>query len=378
MYSITIKPRTHVDHLRTLAEYWHISELAKQRLEWLIFYETIANHDATVTASYFGISTKTFHKWKTRFNPKVIQSLEDRSRAPIKTRSWEVTPEQEQRIIKLRNDTFRRWGKVKLKVLYEQQYKQEISTWKIELVIRKHKLYPDPKEQVKLSKRRKLASSKVRIHQARQAGIQGPLWHIDSIVIWWYGVRKVIFTALEDSSRLAFARVYTSSTSAHATDFLNRLVYLSHGNIKVIHSDNGSEFEKTFVHACKQLSISQIYSRVRTPKDNPQLERFNRTLQDEWLSDSEVGLDEILAANLDLTKWLITYNSIRPHQSLAYKTPLSYAQAYFPQVLPMTPASTDTCNYWYNKRVLPRRTMGSFFSTIFFKREGTILLRFKL
>lgn len=328
------------DHWRDLAQHWHLSDAAKQKLEWMIFYYSLGHENASVTAAYFGVSRKTFHKWKSRFDPKLIQSLEEESRAPIKRRAWEVTRRQEQRIIKLRNQSKCKWGKAKLKIIYFQKYQENISTWKIERVIRKHNLYPDPVEQKKKAKRVKLASKKTRIHQARKTGIPGPLWHADTVSFWWYGVRRVIFTALEDTSRLAFARVYASGTSTQSVDFLNRLVYLSRGNIKVIHSDNGGEFAKNFISACKQLNIKQIYSRNRTPKDNPQLERFNRTLQEEWLAYSQVGLDEIQEANHDLTEWLVEYNSVRPHQSLDYKTPLAYAATYFPKVLPMSPART--------------------------------------
>jgi len=341
MSGITIQPRSQADHWRALAQYWHISPSAKERLEWLIFYYSIGSQDATTTARYFGISRKTFYKWKSRFNPKVIQSLEEKSRAPIKRRTWMVTKGEEVRIKKLRTDTKCKWGKAKLKVLYCQKYEADISTWKIERVIRKHRLYPDPKEHDKQTKKHKSASKKIRIHQARKQGLTGPLWHVDTIIIWWYGQRRVIFTGLEDTSRLAFARVYANGTSTQAVDFLNRLVYLSHGNIKVIHHDNGGEFAKSFIPACKQLNIQQVYSRARTPKDNPQLERFNRTVQDEWLDYSEVGLDEITPANHDLTNWLVEYNYIRPHQALDYQTPLAYASTHFPNVLPMTPASTD-------------------------------------
>lgn len=340
MSGFSIQHRSQAEHWRDLADYWHVSEAAKQRLEWLIFYYSIGNQDATKTAGYFGISTKTFHKWKARFNPQVIQSLEEKSRAPVKRRTWEVTKREEQRIIRLRNETKRKWGKAKLKTLYQRKYGENISTWKIERVVRKHHLYPDPAEQEKKAKRLKLASKKTRIHQARKAGISGPLWHVDTVVVWWYGVRRVIFTALEDTCRLAFARVYAGGTSVQAVDFLNRLVYLSRGNIRVVHSDNGGEFAKSFITACERLNIKQIYSRVRTPKDNPMLERFNWTIQQEWLDYSEVGLDEIDAANHDLTEWLVEYNSVRPHQALDYKTPLAYAAAYFPKVLPMSPAST--------------------------------------
>jgi transposase InsO family protein len=64
------------------------------------------------------------------------------------------------------------------------------------------------------------------------------------------------------------------------------------------------------------LGIQQVFSRPHTPKDNPALEKFNHTVQREWLDFSAIGLDDIDEANSDLTEWLIKYNSIRPHQAL--------------------------------------------------------------
>lgn len=305
----------------------------------MIFYQTVGEKNAARTAAYFGISRKTFHQWKKRFDPHRIQSLEEHSRAPKKKRAWEVTGEEEQHIRDLRS-RYMKYGKKKLKVLYAQEYHTKISTWKIERVVRKHHLYPDPISQKKRTWRMKRRNSKLktRIHELRKEGYQGTLWHTDSIVIWWYGARRVIFTALEDRTKIGYARVYKTNSSRKATDFLKRLIYLSSGDITIIHSDNGSEFAGEFETACQELGIQQVYSRVRTPKDNPSLERFNWTVQDEWLSLSEVGLDELPEANQDLTDWLIEYNNHRPHEALDYQTPLAYA--YKNDVLPMTPART--------------------------------------
>jgi hypothetical protein len=46
------------------------------------------------------------------------------------------------------------YGKKKLKVFYEREYSEEISTWKIERVIRKRKLYPDQKRAEKTARKR--------------------------------------------------------------------------------------------------------------------------------------------------------------------------------------------------------------------------------
>lgn len=342
MYQIAIKPRNKYDKWRNLANYWKISSKAKERLEWMIFYYTVGNTNSRFTAKYFGISEKTFWKWKARFNPKFIQSLEEKSKAPKTKRVWTVTNLEEKRIVDLRRK-YLKYGKAKLKILYQNIYKENISTWKIERVIRKNNLYPDPGEHKKKLKRLKLKSlkPKLRIHEFKKTKPDITIWHTDSVTIWWYGERRVIFTAIEDTTKLAFARVYQTHSSRQAKDFLQRLVYLTGGKLKIIHSDNGGEFEGEFKVACQNLKILQVYSRVRTPKDNPSLERFNWTIQDEWLSLSEVGLDDINEANIDLTNWLIEYNFKRPHQTLDYKTPIQYALLTKPEVLPMSPAKTQ-------------------------------------
>jgi len=304
----------------------------------------VGKRNVTLTATHFGISRKTVHKWLKRFNPKQIQSLEEVSKRPKKLRGWEVSEKQEKRIVELRKQNIK-YGKVKLKVLYQKKYKETISTWKIERVIRKHKLFPDISEYKKKLKKRKrgLNNPKIRIHNLKKSGFNpdpGVLWHTDSIIIYWYNQRRVIITAIEEKTKLAVARVYSTGSSRQAKDFLERLMFLTGSDIKIIHSDNGSEFAGEFEKACKDLKVVQIYSRVKTPQDNPSVERFNRTLQDEWLDLSEVGLDEIRESNQDLTNWLIKYNFQRPHQTLDYLTPIEYANKHYFKVLPMYPAST--------------------------------------
>jgi transposase-like protein len=320
-----------------------LSSKAQEKLEWIIFYNTIAKENAFNTASYFGINPKTFHKWKKRFNEKNLSSLEEHRRSPVKKRTWMVTFEEESNIKDLRKKNME-FGKAKLKVLYKREYGKKISTWKIERVVRKYNLYPDPVKHDYQVEKRKNLKAKIRINtvkeQLKQIREFGFLWHIDAIIIWWYGQRRIIFTAIEEITKIAFARIYKTNTSGFAEDFLKRLMYLADGKVNIMHQDNGSEFKGAFERACETLGILQIYSRPYTPKDNPALEKFNDTIQREWLALSEVGLDDIDEANKDLTKWLIKYNSYRPHQALDYKTPLEYAQENFFQVLPMWSART--------------------------------------
>lgn len=139
---------------RKQADLVGLSPPARLRLEWMIFFETAGQKNAYVTAAHFGIAPKTFYKWQTRFDNGKVKQLEAQSTRPIKTRRWEVTLVEESRIKQLRLARIH-YGKKKLKKLYSSKYGETISTWKIERVIRKHDLYPDPIQQEKNRKKLK-------------------------------------------------------------------------------------------------------------------------------------------------------------------------------------------------------------------------------
>ncbi|MCD6391051.1 MAG: transposase family protein [Dehalococcoidia bacterium] len=77
-------------------------------------------------------------------------------------------------------------------------------------------------------------------------------------------------------------------------------------------TDNGSEFSRAFETAIARLGIQRYFSRVKTPKDNPEIERFNETLEYEWLYNFNLSLDPE-EFNPRLTERLIEYNFHRPH-----------------------------------------------------------------
>ena len=114
-------------------------------------------------------------------------------------------------------------------------------------------------------------------------------------------------------------------------------MYLINGDIKNIQTDNGSEFQKYFDRACERLNLIRYYSRVRTPKDNAVCERFNRTLQDEFINLGNFHSDPEIF-NQKLTEWLIEYNFHRPYTFLNYETPIDFNN--LTKVLLMCPSGT--------------------------------------
>ena len=320
-----------------------LSSQAQLKLEWIIFYYTVGKEHATNTATHFGITRKTLHKWLKRFDETRPETLEENSRAPHKTQERDITSVQRIRIIRLRKKHLR-WGKMKLQKLYKKEHGEYISSWKIQKVIEEKKLYFDKTKQRKQQKKRKQAqiNSKKRITTFVKEHKAHHLWHVDTVLLTLStGGYRYLLTAIDDVSKLAYARLYPTHSSKQAADFLKRLHYLTEGEIINLHHDNGTEFEKDFKKACEALSLPQWYSRVRTPKDNAVLERFNRTIQEEFVEMAYSGIEDIKAFNQELTEWLVEYNSIRPHEALDYLTPLEYIDTYLnTRVLPMSSSHT--------------------------------------
>ncbi|HIE29836.1 TPA: hypothetical protein EYP66_21410 [Candidatus Poribacteria bacterium] len=332
---------------RKVAELMKLSSRTKNRLEWIIYYETKAQKNASFTARHFGISRKTFYKWYHRFqNGNNYRGLEDEDKTPKHVRTWEVTPTEEQRIITLKKQYIRtlkkqyiRWGKKKIALLYQQEYEQDISSWKVQRVIEKHKLYYHPQKTAKIRRKRQRAQSKKRLTELHKKRYPSFLICLDVIVVYWNGLKRYIFTAIDYVSKLAFARMYQTKSSYNGQDFLRRLHYLLDGKIFNAGHDNGSEFEKLFKQECQRLNIPQWYSRPRTPKDNPVNEKFNQTLKQEFLELANFT-PEINLFNQQLTEWLIVYNFKRPHQALNYQTPIQFTEKTL-KVLPMWSSSAS-------------------------------------
>jgi transposase InsO family protein len=330
---------TKYERWRKMAKAKGLSREALLRLEWIIYYHTTAQRNARLTCRHFGIAPKTFYKWFDRFDEINFHKLEDESRAPRNTRQKEYTSSQYLRIIELRKQ-YIRYGKMKLLKLYQAKYPEDnnITSWKVQCIIEKAKIYYHPQKQARINRKRVLSQKRKKITDLKMKRSKGFLLCLDTVTIYWMGRKRYIVTAIDKWTKVAFARMYTTHSSYNARDFLYRLHFLLDGKIDNIQTDNGSEFKKYFDQGCEKLRLPHYHSRVKTPKDNPDNERFNRTLQEEFIDLGNMTYDTELF-NQRLTEWLIHYNFQRPHQTLDYMPPINFTYKYH-NVLPMYPSST--------------------------------------
>ena len=80
-----------------------LSKRVRQRLKWFDYYHARGNN-ARLTCRYFGISPQTFYRWKRRYNPRHLESLEDRSHCPKHPRQPTASPELVAAVLRLREE----------------------------------------------------------------------------------------------------------------------------------------------------------------------------------------------------------------------------------------------------------------------------------
>ena len=145
--------------------------------------------------------------------------MEEKERTPHYKRQREITPLQEQNIIKLRKKYIRRSAR-KLVFDYQRIYRERISSWKIQKVIEKYKLYYHPEKRAKRARKRKRTLKEKRITQLKKKNKTRFLICLDVIVLYLQGVKRYIFTALDHYSKIAW--IYQSESSQNAQDFFRR------------------------------------------------------------------------------------------------------------------------------------------------------------
>jgi transposase InsO family protein len=134
---------------------------------------------------------------------------------------------------------------------------------------------------------------------------------------------QYLFVAIDDATRLGFARIYPDETAGSAISFLDACArfYRAHGiSIERVLSDNGSCFRRRWAEAWAQRGVGVRKTRPYRPQTNGKAERFIRTLLERWAYASSYRNEAQRAQALQPA--LDSYNRYRPRRALGGQTPL--------------------------------------------------------
>jgi transposase InsO family protein len=135
-----------------------------------------------------------------------------------------------------------------------------------------------------------------------------------------------IHSAIDDRSRVAFSQLLADETGATCARFLVEAAafFANHGVvIQRVLTDNAKAYTQSlaFTETAAGLGIWLKRTRPYRPQTNGKVERFNKTLLDEW------AYGRLYRSNTErrraFTRWLWSYNHRRPHTSLDGLTPMA-------------------------------------------------------
>jgi transposase InsO family protein len=134
-----------------------------------------------------------------------------------------------------------------------------------------------------------------------------------------------VHTVIDDHSRVAYAEIHDDETAVTAIAVLRRAVSWFRARQVVVErvlSDNGSCYKsRAWRDACAELGIQHKRRRPYRPQTNGKIERFHRTMADEWTFARQYPNE--LTRRSALPAWLHTYNHHRQHSAIGKIPPIT-------------------------------------------------------
>lgn len=266
-----------------------------------------------------GISERTGYKWLARFRAEGEAGLTDRSsrpqhcphaRSPEDKERWEVLRRQRWPQWRIAAETggslatvsryLRRIGLARLKSLDP-----------VEPVVRYERATPGELLHVDTKRLGRINGIGHRITGKRQDRNRGIGW-------------DAVHLAIDDHSRVSFARIKPDETAISCVQFLRDAVayYASLGvHIDRVMTDNGTGYKNTFRAACAELGIHHLRTKPYTPKTNGKVERFVQTSLREWAYARPY--ENSAQREAALQPFIHRYNWHRPHSAINHQPPMS-------------------------------------------------------
>ncbi|MFY9462725.1 MAG: integrase core domain-containing protein [Candidatus Sungiibacteriota bacterium] len=305
-----------------------ITPKALRKAHILVFWE---KHGLRATLDAFPVKRATLFLWKKQFiaGGKKAEALNEKKRTPL-TKRKRLWPEPIIAEIKRQRSLHPNIGKDKVHIIIapfcEQNNLPLPSVSTIGRIIKDCgglRVFPQRVRhngKIVPIKRKRV----IRKPYDFKAEYPGHLVALDTIERFVHGLRRYIITFEDIHTRFSFAWATTSHASLAAKEFFDYCRMVFPYPFVFVLTDNGSEFMKHFDEELRRLHLIHYHTYPRTPKMNAHCERFNRTIQEEFVDYHAGALIDPVAFNQQLIPWLVWYNTERPHWGLNLQSPMQF------------------------------------------------------
>jgi len=269
-------------------------------------------------AHRFGVSRQAVHRWLRWYEDQGLAGLVDRSHRPPRC-SHQMAPAVEVWVLEARRRN-PDWGPRRLV--------HEASRAGVEPVPSRSGIY-------RALRRAGLIDPQARRRRDRrfkrwERGGSMELWQLDVVggVLLADGKECKVLTGIDDHSRSVvcagvMARATSRSVCTHFAQAMRR-----HGVPQEVLTDNGKVFtgrfgakdtEVLFDRICRENGIDHLLTAPRRPTTTGKIERFHRTMRQEFLTGRVFG--DLATAQDELDAWVASHNTQRPPSALDMATP---------------------------------------------------------
>jgi len=305
-----------------------ISDVAQFRIHVINHYY---KYGLKPTLDAFKVKKSTFYDWRRTYEQsgKRMISLVPKSTAPAHVRRMETDWHIVDFIKEMRKD-HGNIGKSMLKPFVDAYAKEldikTISATTIGKVIKRRHLTFESRVHVK----RQFKFKKLRTRKSPKVTAAGFI-QMDSIVVYINQERHFFMCVIDIFTKYAHVVHVNNLSSKTAVVVFKQFQETNPTAIDTVQTDNGSEFLKSFHEYLEGQEITHKFIYPKMPKINAFIERFNRTVQEEFiLRNDEIYYDQVVFAK-KLSEYLYWYNYRRPHSSLKYLSPMTFIQTNIPK-----------------------------------------------
>lgn len=190
---------------------------------------------------------------------------------------------------------------------------------------RKHtyRLYTEEGLQVRTKKRKKLTRPRQPMEVPTAVNQR---WSMDFVSDQLSNGRRFrVLNVVDDYSREMVGQLVSVSISGRQVARFLSLLIEQRGKPSKVICDNGSEFtSKAMFFWCKETGVSLGFIQPGKPTQNAFVESLNGKFRNECLNQHWFRtMDE---ARYEIDLWREHYNTVRPHSSLNYMSPVEYAK----------------------------------------------------
>lgn len=275
----------------------NVSYPKEKRILW---YQSVDRSKRTVkeTCEIFGISRKTYYKWRKRDFRGGGNTVNSKLKANTKL-TWEVRMFIEKEKLKTN------YGPLKMKLLVKRRLNLDISTTIIYRYYLRRKLIRKPQKRYPWYSVMKKALV-----------VNGPGEGVQFDVKYVYAKRKrnYQFSVFDPFTKKYFFCIYPTKESLNAVDVFKKAQKYFKFKIISVQTDNGSEFRGCFHSWLTKNNIAHYFIPKKSPWWNSNVERVHRTIDDEFYLNP-------LRSWETPREWLRYYNFERIHLSLNGLTP---------------------------------------------------------